>query len=205
MYVPPHFREEDLGRLDWLAQHDAFGTLISQVDGVPFATHLPVLYQRAENKVVLKGHWARPNPQWRSIEGQQVLFIFHGPHAYISPQWYVEPQRYVPTWDYATAHVYGAIQLIQEPEKLEEIVSALADQYESGTQNPWRMASSSGKDLLRGIVGFELPAERIEMKFKLNQNHVRGNVEGAVAGLTASNTPDALSIAALMRDALNRK
>ncbi len=154
---------------------------------------------------MLKGHWAKPNPQWRAIEGQRVLFIFHGPHAYISPQWYVEPERYVPTWDYATAHVYGGIRLIQDPEKMEEIVSALADQYERGTQSPWRMADSSGRDLLRGIVGFELLAERIELKFKLNQNHVRGNIEGAVAGLSASNTPDALSVARLMQEVLNDK
>ena len=205
MYIPPHFREDDLSRLDWLARHDAFGTLISSLDGAPFATHLPVLYQRTQGEVVLKGHWAKPNPQWRAIEGQQVLFIFHGPHAYISPQWYVEPERYVPTWDYATAHVYGGIRLIQDPEKMVEIVDALADQYERGTQNPWRLSDSSGRDLLRGIVGFELLAERIELKFKLNQNHIRGNIGGAIAGLSASNAPDSLSIAGLMQEALNEK
>jgi len=205
MYIPPHFREDDLGRLDWLAQHDAFGTLISQVDGVPFATHLPVLYQRADSEVVLKGHWARPNPQWRAIEGQQVLFIFHGPHAYISPQWYVEPARHVPTWDYATAHVYGSIRLIQDPENIEAIVSTLADQYERGTRNPWRMSGSAGKDMLRGIVGFELLAERIELKFKLNQNHIRGNIEGAIAGLSASNAPDAQTVAGLLQEVSSKK
>ena len=205
MYIPPHFREDDLTRLDWLADYDSFGTLISSLDGAPFATHLPVLYRRTGSRVVLQGHWAKPNPQWRSIEGQRVLFIFHGPHAYISPQWYVEPKRYVPTWDYATAHLYGAIRLVQEPESMEEIVSALAEQYERGTPNPWRLAESSGRDLLRGIVGFELVAESIELKFKLNQNHVRGNIEGAIAGLSASGTPDSLSIAGLMREVASKK
>jgi len=46
MYIPAHFNETDLSRLDWLAAHDAFGTLISNVEGAPFATHLPVLYAR---------------------------------------------------------------------------------------------------------------------------------------------------------------
>ncbi len=205
MYIPPHFREDDLTRLDWLADYDSFGTLISVADGAPYATHLPVIYHRAGTEVVLKGHWAKPNPQWRSIEGQRVLFIFHGPHAYISPQWYVEPKRYVPTWDYATAHLYGAIRLVQEPESMEEIVSTLADRYERGTQNPWRLADSSAQEMLRGIVGFELRVDNIELKFKLNQNHVRGNIEGAIAGLSASGTSDSLSIAGLMRAAASKR
>lgn len=204
MYIPASFREDDLSRLDWLAEYDSFGTLISMLDGAPFATHLPVLYRRTGTEVVLQGHWAKPNPQWHAVEGQRVLFIFHGPHSYISPRWYVEPKRNVPTWNYATAHVYGGIRVIHESDRIEGIVSALADYYERGAQNPWRMADSEGRDRLRGIVGFELFAERIELKFKLSQNHVRANVEGAVAGLSASDSADSLSIAALMRQALNR-
>ncbi|HET9389362.1 MAG TPA: FMN-binding negative transcriptional regulator [Steroidobacteraceae bacterium] len=205
MYIPPHFLETDLRRLDWLAAHDAFGTLVSTVDGAPFATHLPVLYRREDRKVTLLGHWARPNPQWHSIEGQRVLFIFHGPHAYISPRWYAEPARNVPTWDYATAHLYGRIQVIHEPEGLEEIVTALADQYERNAPAPWRMAQADGRARLRGIVGFRLAAESIEIKFKLNQNHVKENVTGAIAALAAQGREDASEIARLMQGALEAR
>ncbi|HEY3784762.1 MAG TPA: FMN-binding negative transcriptional regulator [Steroidobacteraceae bacterium] len=205
MYIPPHFLETDLTRLDWLAMHDSFGTLISMVEGTPFATHLPVLYRRDGEKVTLLGHWARSNPHWRSIEGQRALFIFHGPHAYISPRWYAEPSRNVPTWDYATAHLYGPIQVVHELEKLEEIVTALAEQYERDTARPWRMADSDGRALLRGIVGFSLVAETIEIKFKLNQNHVKENVTGAIAALTAQGREDSATIADLMKEALARR
>jgi|SRR5581483_2925831 len=205
MYIPPHFLETDLTRLDWLAAHDSFGTLISLVQSAPFATHLPVLYSREERQVTLRGHWARANPQWRCIEGQRVLFIFHGPHAYISPRWYAEPSRNVPTWDYATAHVYGSIQLIEEPQPLEAIVTALADQYERGASAPWRMAESYGTALLRGIVGFSLVADSIEIKFKLNQNHVKENVSGTIAALAAQGKEDATAIAELMQAALRRR
>src|SRR5262245_46723934 len=118
MYVPEHFRATDLAHLDWLAQHDAFGTLVSNIDGAPFASHVPVLYRPAAGRVILTGHWARPNPQWRGIEGQRVLFILHGPHAYISPRWYEEPRRHVPTWNYAVAHLYGRMRLIEDREQL---------------------------------------------------------------------------------------
>ncbi|HEY6484573.1 MAG TPA: FMN-binding negative transcriptional regulator [Steroidobacteraceae bacterium] len=204
MYIPSYFRETDLTRLDWLAANDAFGTLISVLGAAPFATHLPVLYRREADQVKLTGHWARANPQWQSIEGQRVLFIFHGPHGYISPRWYTEPQNNVPTWNYATAHLYGEIRLVQEPDKLRGIVTALADQYERHAQSPWRLADAHGQDQLRGIVGFELVVQSIELKFKLNQNHIAANVAGAIAGLRSEGSGrDA--IAQLMEDALARR
>jgi transcriptional regulator len=205
MYIPSHFRETDLGRLDWLAAHDAFGTLVSLVDGAPFATHLPVLYRREGNSVTLTGHWAKPNPQWQTIEEQRALFIFHGPHAYISPRWYVEPHRNVPTWNYAVAHVYGRVKVWHEPERLESIVTALAKQYESGAEKPWRLGDSDGRRSLGGIVGFELVADSIEIKFKLNQNHVAGNVSGAIAALSAEDRDDSQAIADLMAESLGKR
>lgn len=206
MYVPEHFREADLTRLDWLVSHDAFGTLVSTVDGAPFASHLPVLYRRAGEQVTLTGHWARPNPQWRAIEEQRVLLIIHGPHVYISPRWYIEPRRHVPTWNYAVAHVYGKVRLVTDAPALEQIVVALAEKYEAGAADAWTLAGSdsANRAMLRGIVGFELAADEIQLKFKLNQNHPRGNVEGAVAGLKAVPADDARGVMSLMQDTLER-
>ena len=114
MYTPPYFLETDLARLDWLVAHDAFATVVSSVDSAPFVTHMPLLYRREGNRVTFTGHWARPNPQWKDIEGQTVLLVLHGPHAYISPRWYEVPEKNVPTWNYAVAHVYGKVRLIQD-------------------------------------------------------------------------------------------
>lgn len=206
MYIPDYFRETDLERLDWLARHDAFGTLISVADGAPVATHLPVLYCRDGARVTLTGHWARPNPQWRTIEAQRVLCILHGPHAYISPRWYTDPGGNVPTWNYATAHLYGQVSITHEPAALAKIVSALAALYEAGADKPWRMAEPAASDTrLRGIVGFELVVDDIELKFKLNQNHPAANVEGAIRGLAKESTDDARSVATLMLEALRRR
>ncbi|HKE45739.1 MAG TPA: FMN-binding negative transcriptional regulator [Steroidobacteraceae bacterium] len=207
MYVPEHFNEADLARLDWLAQHDAFGTLVSSVEGAPFASHLPVLYRRDAQRVTLTGHWARPNPQWRGIEGQRVLFIFHGPHSYISPRWYVEPRKHVPTWNYAVAHLYGRIRLLEDRAALTQIVTALADKYEGGAPDAWSVSAAESRilDMLRGIVGFELAVEEIQLKFKLSQNHPRANAEGAIRGLQALPADDAQAVVALMQDALGRE
>ena len=207
MYIPDAFRSADLADLDRLATHNAFGTLISQLDGAPFASHLPVLYARVEGRVRLTGHWARANPQWRSIEGQRVLFIFHGPHAYISPRWYLEPEKNVPTWNYAVAHVYGRVRVIHDTQELERIVTALASQYEAGAEKPWRFEDTGegGRARLKAIVGFELSAEEIQVKLKLNQNHVEGNVRGAVAGLRSQSSADSAEVADWMEGLLDQR
>jgi transcriptional regulator len=206
MYIPAYFHETDLTQLDWLAAHDAFGTLISASAGAPIASHLPVLYRRTGAQVTLTGHWARQNPQWSAIEGQRVLFIFHGPHAYISPRWYTDPTHNVPTWDYAAAHLYGQVRLIQDPEKLEQVVAALAAHFEAGAAAPWRMSEALPRQkLLSSIVGFELTVDDIQVKFKLNQNHPVANVEGVIAALRGEGGDDAAALAALMQAALQKR
>lgn len=207
MYIPPSFSSQDPAALDRLAAYNAFGTLVSQLGGSPFVSHLPVLYRREAGRVTLTGHWARANPQWREIEGQRVLFILQGPHAYISPRWYLEPDKNVPTWNYAVAHVHGRVRVIQDAAELERIVTALAAQYEAGAPQPWRFedTGAAGRARLEAIVGFELAAEEIEVKLKLGQNHVEANVLGAIGGLRAVGSPDALAVAEWMEEALQRR
>jgi transcriptional regulator len=207
MYTPPQFATTDLGWLDWFAEQYPFGTLISQVEGAPFATHLPVLYRRENDQAILTGHWARPNAQWRDIEDQQVLFMFQGPHAYISPRWYADTPKQVPTWNYVSAHVYGKIRLVQESEELERIVVSLADRFETGATTPWRLADAdpANRARLKGIVGFELRSQSVQIKLKLNQNHAVANVQGVIAGLRATASPEAAAVADLMQKELERR
>lgn len=207
MYNPPHSTSTDLNWLDWLAEHHPFGTLVSQLDGAPFASHLPVLYSRSGEQVVLTGHWARPNAQWRDIETQRVLFMFQGPHAYVSPRWYTDSQKQVPTWNYVTAHIYGKIRSIQEGAELESIVTRLSRQFEAGAATPWSFADSdpANRARLRGIVGFELRADAVQIKLKLNLNHPGANITGVIEGLRGTGSEEAAAVAALMQKELDRR
>jgi transcriptional regulator len=211
VYLPPHFAVEDLAWLDVLAEHDAFATLVSMHEGAPFASHLPVLCRRDGDTVRVQGHWARPNPQWKSITGQQVLCILHGPHTYVSPSFYPVPSSRVPTWNYATAHLYGSVRTFDDHDTLMALATALADKYERGRAQPWSMADADPalQKLSAGIVGFELAVERIELKFKLNQNHSVENQQGVLASLLASDDPDARQLGewmeALMAQRLSRR
>jgi transcriptional regulator len=132
MYVPTSFRVEDEEVLaDFIGRY-GFATLVTAADGSPFATHLPITYDRDGGKLV--GHMARANPQWRAFEaGGEVLVMFQGPHAYVSPSYYASDFA-VPTWNYAAVHVYGVAKAITEEEQLGRIV----DRYESGRSVPWR-------------------------------------------------------------------
>jgi transcriptional regulator len=207
MYNPPHFTSTDLTWLDWLAEHHPFGTLVSQADGAPLASHLPVLYQRKDGQAILTGHWARPNPQWREIETQRVLFMYQGPHSYISPRWYTDTPKQVPTWNYVAAHVYGTIRLINDGPELEDIVVRLAEKFESGADTPWRFADSdpANRARLKGIVGFELRSVSVQVKLKLNQNHPAANVTGVITGLRDTGSEEAAAVAALMQKELDKR
>lgn len=206
MYLPRRFAETDLAELDRLVARDAFVTLVtSDADGLPFASHLPVLYTRDGDEVRFRGHWARPNPQAK--HGDRALLIVHGPHAYISPSWYVDAAQQVPTWNYAVANVSGRLERSHDPEQLADIVETLAAKYETPLGSSWRSQRGSpayAQDMA-AIVGFTLVAERIELKFKLNQNHPAANVQGAAAGLEAQSDPQAHEVAALMRERLTRR
>ncbi len=206
MYLPRRFAESDLAALDALLARDAFVTLIStDADGLPFASHLPVLYERDGERVRFRGHWARPNPQAR--HDGQALLIVHGPHAYISPSWYTSPRDHVPTWNYGVAHVRGTLQRFDDREALRELVTTLSDKYERPLGSDWQPSHGQPEfeSDLSAIIGFELIAAKVDIKFKLNQNHDAGNVLGAAAGLERLGNPQAAEVAALMRDRLARR
>lgn len=207
MYTPRAFAEADLAELDGLIARDAFVTLVTVADGLPFVSHLPVLYAREGEQVVVEGHWARPNPQAR--HAGSALLIVHGPHAYVSPGWYADKEEAarVPTWNYAVAHLHGMLETTDDTARLASIVDRLSQKNEAHVGNDWRFEHDRDDHMrqLRGIIGFRFVAERIELKFKLNQNHPAANVEGAADALQQLGGEDNLEIAALMRDRLARR
>jgi transcriptional regulator len=133
--------------------------------------------------------------------------MYQGPHAYISPRWYTDTPKQVPTWNYVAAHVYGTIRLINDGPELEDIVVRLAEKFESGADTPWRFADSdpANRARLKGIVGFELRSESVQVKLKLNQNHPAANVTGVITGLRNTGSEEAAAVAALMQKELDKR
>ncbi len=164
MYIPKHFEITDTEEILAFLKANAFGQITSMVEGKLFASHIPFL--ASEDGSVLMGHLAKANPQWNSIQNQEVLVTFQGPHDYISPSWYSSPG--VPTWNYQTVHVYGLCKIIRDSDRLKEIVDALTKFYESQFSAQWTIEYSSS--MLQGIVGIEIQVTDIQCKYKLNQN-----------------------------------
>jgi len=106
MYIPNAFREDDQATLVAFMRAHSFATLVSVVDGTPFATHLPLVISEESGQILLVGHLAKANPHWRALTASDSLVIFQGPHAYISPSLY-EKRESVPTWNYIAVHAYG--------------------------------------------------------------------------------------------------
>ncbi len=204
MYVPTAFAETDQGKLHEFIEAHSFGLLVSVRAGEPFASHLPFLLERdAGPHGTLVGHLARANPQWQELDGHQVLAIFSGPHAYVSPTWY-ESENVVPTWNYVAVHAYGTIRLVQDPAPLADIVQAMVRTYESGMPRPWSLDTSSEyfQKMVRAIVGFRIEITRLEGKWKLNQNHPPERREKVIRALEEYGDQDRREVAQLMKGML---
>jgi transcriptional regulator len=204
MYVPPAFAERNLAKLHDFIEHNSFGLLVSQVNGRPFASHLPFLLERQTGpNGTLIGHMARANPQWREAHGHDGLAIFSGPHAYISPTWY-EAAQVVPTWNYVAVHASGPFQILDDIPSLVDIVKRSIKFYEQAMPHPWSFDASTtfAKRMLSQIVGFRLEIETIEGKWKLNQNHPVERRQKVIEVFGKADDENSQAIAAMMRETL---
>ena len=197
MYIPKYFVIQDEEMEYEIMEQNSFGTLFSQHNGEPYATHLPLLLNR--ETLTLHGHFARPNEQWKDIGTQQVLAIFQN-HSYISPLWY-ETNNAVPTWNYVAVHVYGELEIVEDEKTLVDSLQDLVNKYE----DPESTYSLNDVDpnymggLSKGIVGFKIKINKIEGKAKLSQNHSVERRNLVVEKLEKVGSEESKRIAELMR------
>src|ERR1700738_2717328 len=194
VYLPPSFTEvrpEIL--LEHIERYD-FGLLVSQGSAGLVASHIPFLIERDGEQLHLQGHLARPNPQVSDLaRGGEVLTIFHGPHAYISPNWYATGPS-VPTWNYVDVHAYGTVQLVEEDKWLRRILVCLSERHEACNPFAWRLQDLPEAyvgTMLKGIIGFEIAVTRLEGKYRLSQNRPAAGRPGVIAALESQTDHDA--------------
>lgn len=202
MYIPEFNRQEDRAVTIAFMRANPFAILVSNVGGIPFATHLPLLVDEAGDHLVVKGHMAKANAHWKSMkEGEESLVIFHGPHAYISPSLY-EIRESVPTWNYAAVHVYGEPTLFSDEEGLKDTLHRMIDTFESSYMAQWSELSDEYRSrMMKHIVGFEIKAKRVEAKFKLSQNRTKGEQTRVIQSLSDSQDSNISGTAELMEQA----
>ena len=162
-------------------------------------THIPIRLDR--ERFLLEGHVAKANAISKLLgQGDEVLFIFHGPHGYISPYWYKSHPN-LPTWNYAVAHVYAKPEVIRDRPENQGIVMALAQAYERDKDLKSDVELSSLFDkAVDGIVSFQAKILRIEGKFKLSQNKSVEDADVLIEKLENSKNETDHALALLMKE-----
>jgi transcriptional regulator len=206
MYIPKHFAEPRIDVLHQLIRDHPLSTLVTLASNGLNANHIPLhLSQEPSPFGTLRGHVARANPIWNDIATDvEALAIFRGPDAYITPSWYptkAETGRVVPTWNYAVAHAYGPLRVVDDPAWVRAHLEALTTHNEGAFAEPWRVedAPSDFIDRLIGaVVGIEIVITRLSGKWKTSQNQPAENQAGVIHGLRASGEAEATQMAALI-------
>ena len=193
MYRPAAFRQDDLTALHAQIESTGLALLTSNGPAGLQATHLPLLLAAEDGEFgTLYGHFARANPHWQALAGQEALAVFSGPDAYVHPGWYpgkAEHGRVVPTWNYIAVHAWGAVETFDEPARLLELLARLTARHEAGRPKPWSQDEAPAEYIerqLRAIVGFALPIRRLEGQWKLSQNRQDADRAGVREGLAVS-------------------
>lgn len=207
MYNPSSFAEHDVPSLQRQMLDTRLALLVTHGAHGLQASHLPLLLDPSQGpNGTLRGHFARANPQWKDLaEGAEALVIFAGAEAYVSPGFYpgkAEHGKVVPTWNYLAVHAYGIAEVFDDAERLRQLVGDLTNQHEASQATPWRIEDAPAEyidSMLKAIVGFSLPIQRLEGKRKLSQNRNPTDRAGVQRGLAASADPLDQSVAQLMR------
>jgi transcriptional regulator len=202
MYLPRLFAVDDLPELHGFMEKFSFASLVTQNEGALIASHIPfVLDREAGASGRLRGHVAVRNPQLAHLKSEsEALVMFQGPHSYISPSWYASEN--VPTWNYTAVHVYGRPRMLDRA-GLIILLKDLVHQNERLFERPWDFDPQAAwiEKLLPEIAAFEIPIERLEGKFKLNQNRTLADRRRVVEVLSASQDPGQRHMADLIQQA----
>ena len=206
MYAPEAFAERRPAVLHAAIRRIGLASLVSHgPDGLQ-ASHIPTLLDDTAGDLgVLEGHFARANPHWRGLaDGGEVLALYTGADAYISPSWYpakAETHKVVPTWNYLAVQARGQIEVFEDAAALTDLVTRLTAAHEAGRAEPWAVTDAPAdfiQSMVRGIVGFRLTLTHLEGAWKMSQNRPAGDQAGVRAGLAAGRDPRSDAVIAVM-------
>jgi transcriptional regulator len=190
MYRPSAFREDRPEVLHRAIRAHPLGTLVTAGSAGLAANVVPFSLRIRDGGAVLCAHLAKGNEQVVELrEGSPALVIFQGPQGYVSPSWYPTKREHgkaVPTWNYVMVQAHGIPSVIDDSEWILNQVGELTDAHEAGRDEPWNVADAPASyvhTLLKGIIGLEIPIQRLEGKWKVSQNQPEQNRLGVVEGL----------------------
>ena len=197
MHQPKSFQLKETQQILDIIRNNSLATIVSVSSSGLVGNHIPMIMVQRGDQYFLQGHVAKPNNIWKDYDDTvDVLAMFNGPDAYISPNWYPSKHidhKEVPTWNYVTAHVSGSMQFYQDKDWLKTHLNKLVDQNEKTQPVPWKV-SDAPEDyidkMLNAIVGLEIEIKTLTGKSKMSQNHPDANRQGVIKGLQAQDKPN---------------
>lgn len=206
MYTPKQFEELRIDVMHELIRARPLATLVTLSAGGLNANHIPLhLLESPAPLGTLQGHVARANPILGDFEKNiEVLAVFHGPDAYITPSWYAtkkETGKVVPTWNYAVVHAYGYVRIVDGASWLRAQLEALTAHNEASFAEPWAVSDAPHEfteKLIGNIVGFEMVITKLLGKWKVSQNQPQQNQASVIESLKARGQQESSAMAALV-------
>jgi transcriptional regulator len=124
--------------------------------------------------------------------------MFLGPDCPVAAGWYGTRPR-VPTWLYAAVHAYGSPALVNDAAALRRMVVDMSTLMEPAS-SAWApdQVDQYIDRLMAGIVGFEIPIDRLEGQLRLGQQNTLADRQ-RVHDALAAGTPRQVQVAALMQ------
>ncbi len=180
MYRPKHFALDDVAEYLALMQAQPLATVVQHTEAGLQANHIPLLVERQNDAWRIRGHVARANSMWQ-VANAQVLLVFQGADAYISPSWYASKaidHKAVPTWNYAAVHVSGRLVVHEDEAWLRDLLTDLTAEHERHMPTPWGVGDAPPAYIaanLRALVGIEIEVTQVVGKWKVSQNHPQTN------------------------------
>jgi transcriptional regulator len=199
MYSPPYNQPGSRAEVVAFMRANNFPVLVTGTGGALHASHLPVTVHEEGERIVIDMHMAKNNPQWKEFFDDEVLVVFTGPHAYVSPRWYEDKER-VPTWNYAAVHAYGVASIVEDRARKHSSQRRLIE----GLDPQWLPKFDALREeyvtrMLDGIVNFSIPVARLQTRWKLSQNRGRREMELIAAEHDKSRDSAERQLAELMR------
>ncbi len=187
-YPPSNHQSQDQRKMIAVIKQFPLATMVSVIDGNPFITHLPIIFNEQTSKLI--GHIDKFNPQVASLQNnKEVTLIFKGPDTYISPSIYTTEQ--LPTWNYIIVHITGTVTSITHPEKVKQTLVDMASFLES-PENKYSLDAKDPKmeSAINYIHAFEIEITNWEGKFKLSQDKCQQDQENAKQQLINKSSSD---------------
>ena len=189
LYTKPEWSPETATEAFELIDRTVLGIFVSCTPLGPAVSHLTFLLDRTRGRHgTLVSHLASDNEHAEFVRnGTMSMAIFRAEHGYISPSWYPSElaRDSAPTWNFAVVHCHGCPTPTTSEDTARHL-RELVDRMEKGRENRWQLRELGTGGMNRRlphILGFEMPIERIEAKFKMGQDERLSDTRAAIGKL----------------------